>query len=119
VLGRRHPNKAALERYYEKFLSKELNRCTTCHLPSDIKDPESLEDFPHNPFGNRLRALGEEWAKEGKRKDIATRLATVGREDADCDGIDNEVGIASRFQSRRRQEHADDRTNGEIKGTGR
>jgi Protein of unknown function (DUF1553)/Protein of unknown function (DUF1549) len=86
-------NKAGLERYYEKFLSKELNRCTTCHLPSDVKDPESLDDFPHNRFGDRLRVLGEEWAKEGKRKDIASRLAAVALEDADGDGVDNETEL--------------------------
>jgi hypothetical protein len=86
-------NKAALERHYEKFLSKELSRCTTCHLPSDVKDPQSLDEFPHNPFGNRLKVLGEELAKEGKRKDIATRLAVVAREDADGDGVDNETEL--------------------------
>src|SRR5262245_273418 len=59
-------NKAALERHYEKFLRPELNRCTTCHLPSDVKDPKSLDEFPHNPFGDRLRSLGEELAAEGK-----------------------------------------------------
>src|SRR3954447_11858439 len=26
-------NKAALERHYDKFLARELARCTTCHLP--------------------------------------------------------------------------------------
>lgn len=86
-------NKAGLGRYYEKFLSKELNRCTTCHLPSDVKDPESLDEFPHNPFGDRLRVLGEELAKAGQRKDIASRLAAVAREDADGDGVDNETEL--------------------------
>jgi hypothetical protein len=27
-------NRAALEHHYDRFLAKELNRCTTCHLPS-------------------------------------------------------------------------------------
>ena len=39
-------NKAALERHYDKFLAKELARCTTCHLPSDKRDPENLDEFP-------------------------------------------------------------------------
>src|SRR5258705_9421602 len=30
-------NKAALDRHYDRFLAKELNRCTTCHLPSPNK----------------------------------------------------------------------------------
>jgi hypothetical protein len=86
-------NKAALERHYDRFLGKELNRCTTCHLPSPVKDPESLDDFPHNPFGDRLRVLGEELNAAGKRKDIATRLALVAHEDSDGDGIDNETEL--------------------------
>jgi len=51
-------NKAALEKHYDKFLTRELARCTTCHLPSDNKNPESLDEFPHNPFGVRLRSVG-------------------------------------------------------------
>ena len=59
VISRATPaNKAALEKHYDKFLSKNLARCTTCHLPSDNKNPESLDEFPHNPFGERLRAAG-------------------------------------------------------------
>ena len=86
-------NKSALEKHYDRFLAKELNRCTTCHLPSDRKAPESLDEFPHNPFGHRLRLLGEELAKAGAKKDIPARLAQVAREDADGDGVDNEREI--------------------------
>jgi hypothetical protein len=50
-------NRVAFARHYDRFLSADLNRCTTCHLPSDIKEPASLEEFPHNPFGDRLRKL--------------------------------------------------------------
>lgn len=83
-------NKLALERRYETFLSAELNRCTTCHLPSAIKNPENLRDFPHNLFGDRLRAVGEELEHAGKRKNMEVRLATVAQEDSDGDGIANE-----------------------------
>ena len=86
-------NKAALERHYEKFLSKDLARCTTCHLPSENKSPESLDEFPHNPFGNRLRILGKELAAAGKKRDLATRLQLAAREDSDGDGVDNETEI--------------------------
>jgi hypothetical protein len=86
-------NKAALERHYEHFLGRELNRCTTCHLPSDNKEPQSLDDFPHNPFGDRLRALGEEWKRSGKSRDVAARLAGVADEDADGDGVANEAEL--------------------------
>src|SRR5262245_59047309 len=76
-------NKAALERHYDRFLTKELARCTTCHLPGDSKNPENLDEFPHNPFGNRLRMVGKELAEKGARKDIPARLKLVAKEDSD------------------------------------
>src|SRR5207249_2036893 len=85
------PNKAALERHYDKFLAKDLVRCTTCHLPSENKNPASLDEFPHNPFGQRLRVIGKELAKAGKRKDIPARLRITAKEDSDGDGVDNET----------------------------
>jgi hypothetical protein len=86
-------NKAALEKHYDKFLAKSLARCTTCHLPSDNKNPESLDEFPHNPFGARLRVVGKQLVAEGKKKDIPSRLALIAREDSDGDGVDNETEI--------------------------
>jgi uncharacterized protein DUF1549/uncharacterized protein DUF1553 len=86
-------NKAALERHYDKSLAKDLARCTTCHLPSENKNPESLDEFPHNPFGNRLRALGKELAKKGERRDIPARLKIIDKEDSDGDGVDNETEL--------------------------
>ena len=86
-------NKSAFEKHYDRFVTKELNRCTTCHLPSDKKAPESLDEFPHNPFGRRLRLLGEELAKAGSKRDIATRLAQIASEDADGDSVSNEIEI--------------------------
>ena len=32
-----------MERYYDRYLPKRLNACTTCHLPSDNKSPESAK----------------------------------------------------------------------------
>ena len=86
-------NKAALVRHYDKFLPKALSACTTCHLPSDNKHPETLADFPHNPFGDRLRKLGEEAEKSGKKLDIPHRLAEIAKEDADGDGLDNQTEL--------------------------
>jgi hypothetical protein len=86
-------NKAGLARHYDRFLAKELAQCTTCHLPSERKAPESLDDFPHNPFGHRLRLMGEELVKGDKAKDIAARLKRVAREDSDGDGADNETEL--------------------------
>jgi hypothetical protein len=79
-------NKAALQRHFGPFLGKDLDRCTTCHLPSANKAPESLDEFPHNDFGKRLRALG-------KVKTISERLAIVAKEDADGDGVSNETEL--------------------------
>jgi hypothetical protein len=86
-------NKAAFEKHYDRFLARNLQRCTTCHLPSDNKNPESLEEFPHNPFGARLRVIGKQLANDGKKKDVAVRLALVAREDSDGDGVDNETEL--------------------------
>ena len=86
-------NKAALEKHYDQFLSKGLARCTTCHLPSESKNPESLDEFPHNPFGARLRAVGKQLVAERKKKEISARLKLIAREDADRDGADNETEL--------------------------
>lgn len=79
-------NKAAMARHYDRFMAGSLNACTTCHLPSAVKSPETLEEFPHNPFGARLR-------EAGKAGSIGDRLAAVAREDADGDGVDNETEL--------------------------
>src|SRR5262245_43949634 len=86
-------NKTALAKHFDRFLVKELNRCTTCHLPSDKKSPETLAEFPHNPFGDRLRVLGEEPTRSGAKLSLPTRLARIAREDADGDGTDNETEL--------------------------
>src|SRR4051812_42714116 len=75
-------NRAALEKHYDRFLAKGLNQCTTCHLPGAPKNPETLEEIPHNPFGDRLRVLGEELEAAGKAKDLVSRLLLVAAEDA-------------------------------------
>src|SRR5258706_2412267 len=82
-------NKAAVERYFGRFLGKNLQNCSLCHLPSDKKEPESLEEFPHNTFGEALRVAGKQLKAEGKRRDMAARLEIVGAADSDGDGVDN------------------------------
>ena len=82
-------NKAALDRHFDGFLAKNLSACTTCHLPSDKKDPQNLDEFPHNPFGARLRALKKELAAAGKPTDIPARISAIANEDSDGDGVDN------------------------------
>jgi hypothetical protein len=87
-------NKAAFVKYYGSFLPTNLNSCATCHLPAKLDHPpENLDEFPHNVFGKRLRALGRELSQQGKSKDIATRLSLIAREDADSDGVPNEAEL--------------------------
>ncbi|MBI4659400.1 MAG: DUF1553 domain-containing protein [Verrucomicrobia bacterium] len=93
VLHATPANRAALERYFDQHLTKELARCTTCHLPSDKTAPENLDEFPHNPFGHRLRLLGEESAKAGTKTELPSRLRFVAQEDADGDGVGNETEL--------------------------
>lgn len=82
-------NKAGLQRHYGPLLGKDLDRCTTCHLPSANKAPESLDEFPHNPFGKRLWELG----RRTHQTEIAPRLKAVANEDSDGDGVVNEVEL--------------------------
>src|SRR5262245_47775843 len=86
-------NKAALVSHYDNFLSDSLARCTTCHLPSDRKNPQSLDEFPHNPFGRRLRILREEWSAAGKSSKLSSRLDWIASEDSDGDGTANETEL--------------------------
>src|SRR3954469_20834510 len=82
-------NKAAIERYFDRFLAKGLQNCSLCHLPSEVKDPETLEEFPHNSFGDALRKAGKELRAAGKKREMAARLEMVGAADSDGDGVDN------------------------------
>jgi hypothetical protein len=82
-------NKAAFNRYFDRFLAKNLQTCTTCHLPSDKKDPDTLEDFPHNPFGAAVKKAGSELRAQGKKREMAARLEMIASLDSDGDGVDN------------------------------
>src|SRR5207244_10594185 len=64
----------ALGEHYGSFLPAALANCATCHLPSSNRAPASLAEFPHNPFGDRLRRLGEELSAAGKRAGLPSRL---------------------------------------------
>jgi hypothetical protein len=87
-------NKAAFIKYYNQYLPTNLNSCTTCHLPAKLDHPpENLDEFPHNDFGKRLRALGKQLIAEGKSKDISSRLQIVAKEDSDGDGTPNQAEL--------------------------
>jgi len=82
-------NKNAFERRYDTFLGSNLKSCSTCHLPGHPRNPESLDEIPHNPFGARLREVRKEIAS----KDLDLRLARIGKEDSDVDGVPNELEL--------------------------
>src|SRR6185436_1082698 len=82
-------NKKAFVNHFEHLLPAKLNDCTTCHQPSAVEAPRTLEEFPHNAFGDRLRRLGEELKAKKADAGIPARLALVSHEDADQDGTDN------------------------------
>ena len=86
-------HRAALDRHYDRFLAHPLAACTTCHKPSSIQAPESLDEFPHNPFGNRLRELGRDRNAAGEKPDLITRLKRIAAEDSDGDGVPNEAEL--------------------------
>ena len=86
-------NRAGLERYYDRFLSRDLNRCHTCHLPNDKKDPQDLSEFPHNTFGSRLKEVSKFLSDAGKPNDLTSRLKFIATEDSDGDGVPNELEI--------------------------
>lgn len=90
------PHRQALKKYYGVHLAQSLHQCATCHLSKDeVPDPEEYdpEAPPHNVFGERLARLGEEFETEGKPTDVALRLEAVANEDADGDGVPNEIEI--------------------------
>ena len=86
-------NRAAFVAHYGRFLPKSLNSCTGCHLPSEKKNPETLEEFPHNTFGQRLRAVAKNPGGAQDLKTIAARLAAIAQEDSDGDGVANETEL--------------------------
>ncbi|MCS6777614.1 MAG: DUF1553 domain-containing protein [Chloroherpetonaceae bacterium] len=88
-------NRVALVRYYDRFLARRLDNCQTCHRPSRHPDARmaTLSDFPHNPFGDRLRRVAGELSRQNKKTDLVTRLQFIAKEDADGDGVDNHTEL--------------------------
>jgi len=96
-LEARPPHKRTLEKYYGTLLAKSLNSCTTCHLSKEqAGDPNfDAESPPHNAFGLRLAALGEDLEIDGKPNELVPRLRQIAGEDTDGDGVANELELLS------------------------
>jgi len=82
-------NKQAFSRYFGKYLPRGLDSCAVCHVRAEANGAESLDEFPHNSFGNRLAAAADQLAKEGRKSSIRERLILVAKEDADGDRVSN------------------------------
>ncbi len=90
VLHSTPANKKAFERHMGPLFDAKLDNCATCHVHAEAEEgAHTLKDFPHNAFGEQLRAVKEVWKKEGKRASIGDRLVFVAKEDADGDGVNN------------------------------
>ncbi|HJT34936.1 MAG TPA: DUF1549 domain-containing protein, partial [Pirellulales bacterium] len=92
----RPPHKQSLKRHYGELLPAKLFACSTCHLTREqADDPASFDELypPHNSFGVRLSELGEQLEADSQPYDIPTRLRAVAAEDADGDGVTNELEI--------------------------
>ncbi len=82
-------NRQALLRYLGPFQSEQVESCAVCHVRARPEGAESLDEFPHNAFGDRLRVLGEEKSDAAEELPLRDRLARIADEDADGDGVPN------------------------------
>lgn len=94
----RPPYRQGLKRSYGDALPQTMQACSTCHLTKEqVENTEEFDESapPHNVFGIRLANLEEELRSNAQAADIVTRIAQVGEEDADGDGVPNDVEILS------------------------
>ena len=82
-------NRQALLRYLGPFQSEQVESCAVCHVRAKPDGAESLDEFPHNAFGDRLCILGEEKSDAAEELPLRDRLARIADEDADGDGVSN------------------------------
>ncbi len=82
-------NKKALAKHFGPLFQAQLDSCATCHQEAEAHGAESLEDFPHNPFGDRLRVLRDELKAAGEPSSLSDRLQAAAPEDSDGDGASN------------------------------
>jgi len=85
--------KQTLTHYFGAHLPKQLNACTTCHLPDEPGKKDDEDDKRHNPFGLRLKTAKDELRKAGKAITIEARLDAILDEDSDGDGVSNLLEI--------------------------
>jgi hypothetical protein len=86
-------NKAAVERHFGEFMDRQLRNCSLCHLAATTKEPESIEEIPHNPFGDALAKAGRTLRAAGKKREMPARVELVAQADSDGDGAANLVEL--------------------------
>lgn len=86
-------NKAAFKKHFGDLMHARVATCALCHVSSDGHDTESLEEFPHNVFGNAILVAGEQLIDDAKDDAMADRMRLVSDGDADGDGVSNLVEI--------------------------
>lgn len=107
----RPPYKHGLKKHYGARLNANLHQCATCHLTKDeFEGPAEFDEEspPHNVFGDRLRELGEQIGEDEPGGDIVSRLRLVAEEDADGDGVTNELEILAGKYPGRAQSRPDE-----------
>ena len=107
----RPPYKHTLKKLYGARLNANLHQCATCHLAKDevgVGEAFDEENPPHNVFGERLRELGDAIGEEEPGGDILARLQRIANEDADGDGIANELEILAGKYPGRSQSRPDE-----------
>lgn len=86
-------HKAAIAKHFGSLLPERLQTCSLCHHSDHGDDAASLEEFPHNPFGDALRVAGEELVESDKDDSISDRLQWIADGDIDGDGFNNLLEI--------------------------
>ncbi len=107
----RPPYKHSLKKLYGARLNANLHQCTTCHLTKDevaVNEDFDEENPPHNVFGERLRELGDSIGEDEPGGDILSRLRRIVDEDADGDGVANELEILAGKYPGRAQSRPDE-----------
>ena len=108
----RPPYKHSLKKLYGARLNANLHQCATCHLTKDEVGVQAIdfdeENPPHNVFGERLRELGDAIGEEEPGGDILARLQRIANEDADGDGVANELEILAGKYPGRSQSRPDE-----------
>jgi len=82
-------HRAAIAKHFGSFLPEKLQNCSLCHHGEDGEEASSLEEFPHNVFGNAFRVAGVQLATAKQDDAIAQRLEKIAEMDVDGDGISN------------------------------